>query len=441
MLLVPMAVACGPWQRVGQEAEPVNVTAERLPQILDPTRPYREIGLLTDAGPLGFIGVARVVAGPRADSVLLALGLSLRTRGLTFRRESEGFAADYRVEIMLRRGNSVARQLMHDERIRVTSFRETQRSDESVIFQEFVPLAPGQYSLEVTVRDRNGPNYGRAEQAINVPSAEGAAVSLPFAVYEASGRASNTVPPVVVMNPRQSVEYGADSIRFYIEAYGAAPRTWTATAEDATGRPVWRDTVRFEGPGTLRWRIITVPPQALAIGRYELRLSQDSTIMAATPFLVSFSDQYAVGNLEELVSLLRYFPHVDTLRAALRLPPEERAAAWRRFFRLSDPVSTTPENEAIDDYVARVGLANERFRDEGVGGWLTERGEVFITLGEPNEILDRRPDMGRGRYIVWNYYDHRLQLYFVDDAGFGRFRLDPRSRAEFQRVRNMLEGR
>jgi hypothetical protein len=70
---------------------------------------------------------------------------------------------------------------------------------------------------------------------------------------------------------------------------------------------------------------------------------------------------------------------------------------------------------------------------------MTERGEVFIALGEPSEVLDRRPDVqGRNRWIQWQYLEHRLVLSFFDDTGFGRYRMDPRSRSEFMRISNRL---
>jgi len=99
-------------------------------------------------------------------------------------------------------------------------------------------------------------------------------------------------------------------------------------------------------------------------------------------------------------------------------------------------VPLTPENESLDEYLRRVQLANARFQDEGQAGWLTERGEVFISLGEPDEIVDMSSGLDRSaqRVIRWTYTNQRLQLYFQDQGGFGQFRLTPSSRSEFQRV-------
>ena len=54
-------------------------------------------------------------------------------------------------------------------------------------------------------------------------------------------------------------------------------------------------------------------------------------------------------------------------------------------------------------------------------------------LGEPDEIYDSSP-LSQGRVIRWVYTNDRVVLTFVDETGFGRFRLSTGSRAEFDRV-------
>jgi GWxTD domain-containing protein len=437
-LLVVATAACGSWKRVGV-VDP-ETPPERLPEIFDPTNTYREMGLLADRGPLGFVGTARILAGSQPDSLLLVIALSMRSRGFSFKREGDQFVAQYRVQSVLRTTTRQVAVAQREETVRVGSFRETQRSDESLIFQQFLSAPPGDYLLSVSVRDRNSTNEGRVEVSITVPELARTAISLPIAVYSVTPRRSLERPPELVINPRSSIQFGTDSLRFYIETYGLAPGSAiTLAAVDGAGRTAWTDSVRVDSEAVVHGFVVLVPPAPLSIGRYDLQLSQGGTLTASTPFLVAFSDQFAVGKLQDIVSLLRYFAPPDTLRALLNAPESERAAAWQHFFQSTDPNHATPENEAIDAYLHRVQIANERFRDEGVAGWLTERGEVFITLGEPSEMFDRRHDMqSNGGTIVWTYYEHRLTLYFYDDGGFGRYRLAPGSRAEYQRIVNRL---
>jgi len=42
-------------------------------------------------------------------------------------------------------------------------------------------------------------------------------------------------------------------------------------------------------------------------------------------------------------------------------------------------------------------------------------------------------DIGqRGRTLVWEYREHRLQVVFVDQTGFGRWRMTLPSESEFE---------
>jgi GWxTD domain-containing protein len=440
VLLLPLAAACGSWKRVGSP-EPRAATPEQVTRVFDPTVTFRQMGLIAESGVISIVGSVRLLAGASADSTLVLVALSLHNRGFTFRRDGDGFVADYRVELVFRQGNDIARQVTRDERVRVGSFRETLRTEESFIFQQFVPVRVGDYVINVTVRDRGGPNVSRSEVTAHVPALEPPAVSHPIAVYEASPRTSASAAPTLVANPRNAVAYGTDSVRFYLETYGLPAGSALATeVDDPTGRLVWVDTARIESRQPVAGRIIAVPPSALSLGRHELKVGiVGGGVVAEAPFLVGFSDLWAISNFDDMISLLRYFAPADTLRALANTPVDQRAAAWLQFWRETDPNPTTPENEALDQYFARLRVANQRFSDEGTPGWLTDRGEVLITIGEPDQVYDPRPDIqGRGHVVVWIYNEYRLQLYFVDDAGFGRLRIDPRSRSEYLIVLNRL---
>ncbi|MBI1723340.1 MAG: GWxTD domain-containing protein [Gemmatimonadetes bacterium] len=266
-------------------------------------------------------------------------------------------------------------------------------------------------------------------------------MATPIAIYEGRPRTALTAPPALVANPRSTAEYGADSLRFYVESYDLPAGTaMVFSALDGAGNVSWRDTARVGAAAApLLGTVVSVPPARLSIGRYDLQVTLGGNVIATAPFLVAFSDRWVVSNVQEVVSLLRYFTSPDTLRALVQASPEERGAAWDRFWHATDPNPLTPENEALDRYFARVQAANEQFREEGVPGWLTDRGEVLITLGEPDDVVDRRSDLqGRTRVVYWVYNEYRLTLSFIDDTGFGRYRLDPRSRSEYLRVLNRV---
>jgi hypothetical protein len=62
---------------------------------------------------------------------------------------------------------------------------------------------------------------------------------------------------------------------------------------------------------------------------------------------------------------------------------------------------------------------------------------VFITIGPPDEITEANPGP-QARIIRWTYTNFRLALFFIDESGFGRYRLTPQSRAEYERLQARL---
>lgn len=406
------------------------------------------MGALVGGGALPFIASVRYLAGPTPDSTLALFSLSLTNQTLTFQRRGEEFLAEYHVEASFRTDSASVtpvRQIASDEQVRVRNFQETLRTDESVIYQQFVTLAPGPYYVSAMVRDRNSPAFARAERPDTVPRFTATGLSKPIAVYTAEGRQARSAAPKLLANPRATLPYGPDSMRFYVERYGLVPHATsvvTARVVDAGSHELWRDSVPLTlgaGSTDVAWGTIVVVPSKLPVGAAELQTltrGEGSADTTRAPFLVSFSNQWVITNFDEMMSLLRYFDRQDWVDSLRHSSADRRPGVWRDFWKATDPVPLTPENEALDDYFRRVQQANIRFPDEGGPGWLTERGEVFISLGEPDEMMDLTNGIDRsgGRVQRWTYSSQRLVLYFQDQTGFSRFRLTPSSRAEFQRV-------
>ena len=428
--------ACGGTQRPVSDPRPEPGAV--VSTLFDAGSVYGAMGLLVAGPPLPFVATLDYVADATPDSTLAVFGLSLSNHALTFQRDGNVFTAHYHVEVTFRADAGAVRQLASDETVNVQSFQETQRGDESVIYQQFIGVPPGIYKVMVTVRDRSGPAASHQDRTDTVPRFAGQGTSAPLAVYRGTGRTRASDVPKLLVNPRATVAYGADTLRFYLEAYGERPGArWLARALDLGGHEIWHDTVALAGTQELSSGVAQLAPGVLPVGagRFEIgRVGSAATHTA--PFLVSFSDQWAITNYDQMISLLRYFERqdwVDKLRHAI---PDQRPAVWQQFYKATDPVELTPENEALDGYFRRVQIANQRFREAGEPGWLTDRGEVFITLGEPDDVFDFTSDVSRSgiRGVRWTYREQRLTLFFQDNTGFGRFRLTPLSRAEFQRI-------
>src|SRR5207245_8832378 len=103
---------------------------------------------------------------------------------------------------------------------------------------------PAVYTATVTVRARSRPAASHHDRTDTVPRFAGQGTSAPLAVYRGTGRTRASDVPKLLVNPRATVAYGADTLRFYLEAYGERPGArWLARALDLGGREVGHATV------------------------------------------------------------------------------------------------------------------------------------------------------------------------------------------------------
>jgi GWxTD domain-containing protein len=398
------------------------------------------MGLLAEAGDTPFVGSVAFLASKSPDSTMFLLTVSVPTRALTFVRENDRYRASYSATLSLTRPNEAARRFETHQIVRVAAFKETTRSDESVLYQQLVLARPGTYELSFALRDDAGGKGSSIEATVNIPRVGGGALSSPIPVYDVVSRTSLDSLPRVVPTPRATLTLGQDStLTVYVEGYGNGLMTLplrVAVFGENTSIPVWSDTTSIARHGGLFSGIITIPIVRLGVGAMTLAVTSAGSDTTKAPLFVTFGEDLPVATFGEMVNYLRYFGSPARLQTLRDAPPDTRATAWAAFLHETDPDPATAVNEAMRDYFGRIAQANVRFREEGGTGWLTDRGRVFVALGTPDQFYEpNTTDLNqRGRAQIWDYRRHRLQVVFIDQSGFGRWRMTVGSEAEFEAV-------
>src|SRR5690606_26603694 len=118
-----------------------------------PLEIYRDLGLMTGSGQFPVVASFSTMAGP-ADSTYVLLALSIPNSALRFQRAGDGFFAEYRLDVTFMDPDSTAvRRVEQTEVVRVSSFGETGRTDESVIHQQGIAMPPGHYIVRLSAAD------------------------------------------------------------------------------------------------------------------------------------------------------------------------------------------------------------------------------------------------------------------------------------------------
>lgn len=118
----------------------------------------------------------------------------------------------------------------------------------------------------------------------------------------------------------------------------------------------------------------------------------------------------------------------DALRTA-----EARAAFVEEFWKRLDPDPASEENEFREQFEWRCREVERRFSTARWPGWNTDRGRVFLFLGEPDAIRSEPGDAWSISREIWQYERSgaagALRLVFYRGTD-GEHRLNPRARGD-----------
>lgn len=132
----------------------------------------------------------------------------------------------------------------------------------------------------------------------------------------------------------------------------------------------------------LRKAVITLLVALFAAAPLQLRAQNDDW---QTPANFG-TTEWAVANWDKAVDYVKYIAEGNDQEKLKSVPDNLRAEAWQEFWKDSDPVSSTDVNEFRKEYFRRIGYANEHFTTPLRKGWITDRGEAYVRLGEPQYI-------------------------------------------------------
>lgn len=449
LLALMVAAACSTG-RTGQQGRPGRPDVTTPGGYLSGQAPdlngvYTSMGLLAPAGQMPFVASLSFLQGPSPDSTLVLVSMSLPSRAFNFVRDNDMYTATYNVRLELRQGQTVVQQFDAKESVRVATFKETARTDESVIWQQYLRVAPGKYQLTLGVKDANVIRNTAQEVDIVIPRIVTGMVGSPIPVYQAIPRNKQDSLPRLLARPRSSASFSTDSILpVYVEAAGMTGPTRVTASIIAEGNTmVWQDSITLNArAGNIASNTLIIPVRSMGIGVVTLNVARNgSADTSRTHLFVTLGEDLPIASFEVMLRYLKYFASSERLRALRDAPTANRSQAWADFLKATDPIPATSENEGLRDYFNRIRAANIRFKDDGLIGWMTDRGTAYVGLGEPDNIYDVPTDaMQRARQQIWEYTQPtRLRLVYIDNTGLGRYRLTTSAMAELESAirRNM----
>lgn len=353
---------------------------------------------------------------------------------LTFVKTDSGFSASYDLTIaVVDSADSVVMEKNWTESILCASFDASVAAGAANVSQRSGAVPPGKYTVSIQLHDTQSDRTATIRKIVTVPILNGPGLSMSnimlLSRYQEMGGRKTIVPSI-------SSNMGTVQNGFYVflEAYNHSgyDSLHVETAVRSRNPPVesTHDTVLNlqTGRNDVFLRIdntrLPVGDYALKVSMAGMRDTNDVLAEVTRSFMIRWSGMpLSVNSLDAAIEQFAYIAkhsELDSLREAPTV--EEKQRLFLEFWRRRDPNPNTPKNERMEEYYSRVDYANRHFTHVREG-WKTDMGMVYIVLGPPSNV-DRHPmEMGSKPYEIWSYYDRNQAFVFVDDLGFGDYRL------------------
>ena len=349
-----------------------------------------------------------------------------------FERISGGFEGGYSVtvSIYMEDEETLYLEKLWNEKIIAKSFKESSAKENFNLSYRSLKIKPGKYFIKTTVMDRDSRKEYFSNNFYNVkdflPKPSISDIMLIAQMTNVAGK--NKIVP----NVSRNVSENKKEINIFFEIYSDSSTDYNVeyiiTNKDS--KILYERSVKQsmnEGKTQVFYTISD--STLLSLGNYILTVrlkDADENILASTS--KTFYSRWVglpatVDNIDKAIKQLIYIANPNEIEYMENgKDEEEKTKRFAEYWKIKDPSPGNEENEVFQEYYGRVNFANEQFSHYREG-WQSDRGMVFIILGPPNNV-DRHPfEYDSKPYEIWQYYEINRNFTFLDETGFGDYRL------------------
>lgn len=338
---------------------------------------------------------------------------------------------DLNIDVRDKQGNIVTNSVSKEE---VTTKETGQEylSQNSQILTRNLFLTPGEYDVYVTVYEPGSKNKTEKNKKVTVEDYSNTPLSISD-VMIVSRMINNDGKRIITPDVSRNVSAIDTFYLFYYvyknnddEKVDVNCRILDPQKKEVYNGKQTLD--KSEGVSFQNQVFMPVPTGSFDYGKYTVEItaaSNNYNYTVNTTFEnVAMDFPLPLKDIDILVEQLQYIAKSDELDYIRDAKTEsEKIKRFLDFWKKKDPSPNTKRNEVMQEYYRRVNAANKFFGNVYSQGWRTDMGMVFIIFGEPNNIERHPYDMDAKPYEIWDYYNDNKQFVFIDNTGFGDYRL------------------
>ncbi|KAB2846642.1 MAG: GWxTD domain-containing protein [Melioribacteraceae bacterium] len=367
----------------------------------------------------------------REDKTRVDLFVQVPYQNLQFIKDPEGYRAKYSIHIKFSEKDSekIAVESTWNETVTAKEFSSTEaRSNYNFSVRSF-EITPGKYLMRCEVVDRDSRKNFVIEATANVLKLSDSLNVSDILLISSIVKDSDGEKLVPNINRRVTTD--DSSLPFYLEVYSDEKRDIKLeyNIKDKDGKKAFVEIVEKEVQPGINRIVHEIDGAKFNLGEHVLEahlknfeLENVSTVSKKfISKIAGFPD--SITDIDLAIDQLMYIATPSEINFITSTNDEEtKLKRYRDFWKSKDPSPNTEENEVFLEYYRRIDYANLKFGNY-FKGWKSDMGMVYITLGPPSAV-ERHPfDMGSKPYEIWEYYHINRSFIFVDNTGFGDYRL------------------
>lgn len=328
------------------------------------------------------------------------------------------------------------------EKVTTKDFDQTISKSNFNLSMRSFNLAPGKYLLRTAFEDVDSRKEFSVENEVKIRELEKelAVSDIMLISKQTVIEGSNKIIP----NVSRNVAAKKDGIPFFFELYSNAAREIKIEYNiiDNDKEKVFREEISRQIDSGRTQIFYTIKDSDLGLGNYvltaDIKEEKNSLKVSTAKTFVSrwMGVPSSIRDLDKAIAQMVYIAtgtELDEIKDAKT--KEEKIQKYLDYWKKKDPDPQSEDNPVFDEYYRRIAFANENF-SHYIEGWRTDRGMVYVILGAPNNI-DRHPfEYDSKPYEVWEYYELNKSFVFLDETGFGDYRLITPLYGDFFRYRN-----
>ena len=371
-----------------------------------------------------------VVLRPSESNIEVITFVEIFNRNLQFLKKDISFESSFELNISLisKDGDRIDEKSF-SETIKVDTFTQTvSRANPKLIITSFnIPLQ--EFNVVFSLKDMDTKLTGKKEKEFfkkNLPT----------------GQYSKIFEPIFVKNMKGSWKFGIDKYPINIKKVEAKDNKiefyqyYTVEKGDyslevsliSDKKTVWSKFYENETNENFDYKLLQIPIEGVDTSdlRLKIQVSQNGNVSSKS-FPFEIKNDYlmlsSIKNVSSALDQMNYILNTEERKELRSLKGSDKEKFFKKVWAKRDPDVTTKENELMIEYYKRVAFAEENFSRGTSGGWRSDMGMIYILFGRPDDISRSMNPQQSYNYETWYYFQINEEFRFVDDFGFGDYRL------------------